>query len=119
MLSVRLSRIPGNQIQKRKMPTIYKPKSKRNNEGKRKERMKIYNSARWRELRRLKLSQDPLCEMCKRNGIVTLATDVHHKQSFMDYHDTQTRNVLAFSMDNLMSLCDSCHSKLHNGRARS
>ena len=96
------------------MPTIYKPTKSSSNEGKRKERMKIYNSARWRELRRLKLNKDPLCEICKRDGMVTPATDVHHKQSFMDYQDSETRKVMAFSLDNLMSLCDSCHSKLHN-----
>lgn len=56
--------------------------------------------------------------MCKRDGIVTPATDVHHKQSFMDYHDSETRKVMAYSMDNLMSLCDSCHSKLHNRKGK-
>lgn len=100
------------------MPTIYKPKRNRPNEGKRKERMKVYNSARWRELRRIKLADNPICELCEAEGRTTLATDVHHKQSFMDFLDPETRKVMAYSYGNLMSLCDECHSRIHNDNRR-
>lgn len=95
------------------MPTIYKPKKNRPVEGKRKERMVIYNSARWRALRDAKLRDNPLCELCEKGGIVKPADDVHHIQSFMSTDDPDARRVLAFDYDNLMSLCDECHSKIH------
>ena len=98
------------------MPTIYKPRKGRPYEGKRKERMVIYNSARWRALRLAKLRDNPLCELCERKGITRLADDVHHIQSFMDVDDPDERRTLAFDIDNLMSLCDECHSGIHNGK---
>lgn len=96
------------------MPTIYKPKRNRPTEGKRRERMAIYNSARWQALRKAKLRDHPLCELCERQGIVKPADDVHHIQSFMQTDDPDTRRALAFDYDNLMSLCDECHSKIHS-----
>lgn len=97
------------------MPTINKPtrSQTRRNEGKRKERMAIYNSARWRKLREAKMISDPLCEMCLSHGVTRPATDVHHIQSFMDAKDMETRKVLAYDTSNLMSLCDECHSRIH------
>lgn len=97
------------------MPTINKPRRSqtRRNEGKRKERMAIYNSARWRKLREAKIISDPLCEMCLSRGVTRPATDVHHIQSFMDTKDMETRKVLAYDPTNLMSLCDECHSRIH------
>ena len=96
------------------MPTIYKPKRQRPNEGKRKERMNIYNTARWRELRVLKLQRNPLCEICLKSGRVTPADDIHHVISFMSTHDPIQRKFLAFDFNNLMSLCDRCHQEIHN-----
>ena len=97
------------------MPTIYKPiKTTRTYEGKRKERMVIYNSNIWRALRMAKLRDNPLCEMCEREGIVKPADDVHHIQSFMSVDDQDERIALAYDYDNLMSLCDECHTKVHN-----
>ena len=95
------------------MPTIYKPRRKRDESLKRKERMVIYNSARWRALRLAKLRDNPLCEMCEKKGIVKPADDVHHIQSFMEVDDPDARRLLAFDFDNLMSLCDECHSEIH------
>ena len=93
------------------MPTINKPtvSQTRRNEGKRKERMAIYNSARWRRLREAKMISDPLCEMCLRKGITRPATDVHHIQSFMDAMDMETRRALVFYPFIFMCLCDECH----------
>lgn len=96
------------------MPTIYKPKRQRPNDGKRGERMKIYNSARWRELRQLKFQQNPLCETCLKKGIIKPADDIHHIVSFMSTSDSIQRRFLAFDFDNLMSLCDECHQEIHN-----
>lgn len=97
------------------MPIIYKPKKNNGNESiKRKERMKIYNSARWRQLRALKMLNSPLCEMCLAKGRITPVDDVHHKTSFMSTDDSVRRNFLAYDYDNLMSVCDECHQKIHN-----
>lgn len=101
------------------MPTIFKPK-KRKGMGniKRKERMEIYNSGRWRVLRTAKMNSNPLCEMCEREGRTTPADDVHHIQSFMSTDDPDARRALAFDYDNLMSVCDRCHQKLHNDKGK-
>jgi 5-methylcytosine-specific restriction endonuclease McrA len=47
---------------------------------------------------------NPLCEDCEKEGIVTVATETHHKKKVRDYL------ALAFSVSNLMSLCESHHS---------
>lgn len=101
------------------MPTIFKPKRRKDDSPKRKERMVIYNSVRWRALRLAKLRDNPLCEMCERNGVTRMADDVHHIQSFMSTDDPDARRTLAFDYDNLMSLCDECHSKVHNNNGKS
>ena len=101
------------------MPTIYKPKRAKKNEGDTADRIRrgIYDSARWRRLSRLKLAQDPLCELCKRRGVITPAEDVHHIVSFLTGRDRTERLALAYDYDNLMSLCKACHQTLHNRRA--
>src|SRR6185437_10146984 len=71
------------------------------------ERCNLYSTSAWRTLRRWQLSQHPACEICKAEGRMTLASLVHHVQTVEDRPD------LALSRANLMSLCDSCHSRLH------
>lgn len=39
---------------------------------------RLYNTARWRKLRDLQLSMQPLCERCLAMDIVEPATVVHH-----------------------------------------
>lgn len=97
------------------MPTINRPRKTRKNENTlRLERMAIYNTTRWRELRLAKFKRSPLCEMCLAEGKVTPTEDVHHKVSFMSVYDPGQRFRLAFDYDNLMSLCKVCHQKAHN-----
>ena len=59
----------------------------------------MYDSKRWRVLRRRKLFIDPLCERC---GVV--GRDVHHRVDLSDGGDP-------FAVTNLESLCRSCDSK--------
>jgi 5-methylcytosine-specific restriction protein A len=40
--------------------------------------LRLYKTARWRKLREAKLAQDPLCEWCLEQEIVTEATEAHH-----------------------------------------
>lgn len=97
------------------MPTINKPKKTRKNENTlRGERMQIYNTARWRDLRAAKFRANPLCEKCLEEGLVRPAEDIHHKVSFMSVYDRNQRLHLAFDYENLMSLCKHCHQKIHN-----
>lgn len=98
------------------MPTIYKPKKKyqRNDSQYDAERRKIYNSQRWRDLRTWKFTNNPLCEKCMKNNIITPAEDIHHIVSFMRCTDPYQMNTLAYDYDNLMSLCKKCHQEIHN-----
>ena len=63
-----------------------------------------YGSA-WRRIRGRHLSGNPLCEMCKEQGRYVLATLVHHILPISEggTHDES----------NLMSLCVSCHERIH------
>mgnify|MGYP001114152568 CR=1 FL=1 len=59
----------------------------------------------WKRLRDKYIKQHPLCEMCLKEGRLTPVDEVHH--------------ILPVSQggrstpDNLMSLCRSCHIKIH------
>ena len=57
---------------------------------------------RWRKTRTVKLNQDPLCQECLYEGLVRTAEEVHHKDGNPHNND----------MDNLLSLCKSCHSHI-------
>lgn len=98
------------------MPTIHKPKRRVSRKGNSydAERRRIYNSERWRKLRKLKFSNDPLCEMCLKAGRITPAEDIHHIRSFMDASTIEERCRLAYDYTNLMSLCKKCHQRVHN-----
>ena len=65
---------------------------------------KRYGSA-WRRIRDRHLAGHPLCEMCKEQGRYVLATLVHHIKPLSEggTHDE----------GNLMSLCASCHERIH------
>lgn len=59
--------------------------------------------SRWRKLRNMKLSVNPLCEECLQYGLTTAATEVDHivakRQGGKD------------EWENLRSLCKPCHSR--------
>jgi hypothetical protein len=57
----------------------------------------------WHKVRNIKLSETPLCERCEKNGKVTIAVLVHHR-------DRNPRNNMG---NNLESLCVLCHEKEH------
>ncbi len=65
----------------------------------------------WQKVRRIKISSDPLCEMCERKGQIISAVLVHHIQP------VDVIPLLRLDMSNLMSLCRHCHERLH-GRSR-
>ena len=63
----------------------------------------IYNSREWKELRRKKLGINPICECCFEKGRIIKATMVDHIVPIK-------QGGAAFDMNNLQSLCQSCHS---------
>lgn len=64
---------------------------------------KRYSRA-WKKIRDRHMAQYPLCEMCKKQGRLTPAEEVHHIIPLPrgGTHDD----------DNLMSLCKACHSEI-------
>ena len=59
------------------------------------------SSAHWRRIRAKQLREHPLCAVCTELGLVVPASHV-------DHIDNDSRNNY---MDNLASLCASCHSR--------
>lgn len=58
----------------------------------------MYNSPRWKTLRKNKLESEPFCEICG-----ALATEVHHRVPHNGDWD------LFLDSNNLMSICHECH----------
>ena len=78
-----------------------------------KDKADIYNSREWRELRLLKLSTNPLCENCKKNGFIVSAHCVHHIIPIETARTKEEMKRLAFDFNNTQSLCDKCHADIH------
>jgi hypothetical protein len=68
-----------------------------------------YNHRKWRRLRRRKLAESPLCEVCLAEGRVHPAEVIHH---VVDHGGSVTKFFLV-SLDGLQSLCREHHEKLH------
>lgn len=60
----------------------------------------------WKRIRDRHISQHPLCEQCEKEGKLIPAAEVHHKIP-ISKGGTHAR-------ENLMSLCRSCHNKIHH-----
>jgi 5-methylcytosine-specific restriction protein A len=63
---------------------------------------KVYGR-RWRTIRELYIAKHPLCQRCLESGRLIPAEEVHHIVP-IDRGGTHAE-------DNLMSLCQSCHTK--------
>ena len=59
----------------------------------------------WKRIRDRYAQEHPFCEMCYKEGRLTLMDEVHHILP-VSKGGTHERN-------NLMSLCRSCHNKIH------
>lgn len=72
----------------------------------------FYNSKAWKDTRRnYRQSVGNLCERCLKNGFITPANVVHHKQPLNE----NNINDLSISLgwDNLQALCTNCHAQVH------
>ena len=65
---------------------------------------RIYNSAAWDRVRKLKLSRTPLCEECTRTGRIVTADTVDHVVALKD-------GGAPFDLENLRSMCATCHNR--------
>lgn len=74
---------------------------------------KYYNSNTWRKLRHAYLVEHPLCEECIKSGKVTPAEEVHHIKPISTGKTDLEMMSIAYDSNNLMSLCQSCHKKIH------
>lgn len=71
---------------------------------------KFRSSSKWQKVRKLKLSESPLCEDPFKDhletGATVLASQVHHIKSLAKYPE------YGLHLANLMSVCPKCHSRL-------
>lgn len=68
----------------------------------------FYNSALWKHVRSKALERDnDECQKCKGKGLYSKAQCVHHKEH------VRNRPDLALTLDNTISLCNSCHDEEH------
>lgn len=75
---------------------------------------KFYKSDQWRTVRELVLHRDAyICQKCKRQGRITPATIVHH------IIPVRYDSKKALELDNLETICASCHNAEHTERAMS
>ncbi len=65
----------------------------------------LYDSPRWKRLRRAQLNKEPLCKFCEEKGVIEQATIVdhiiRHKGDKAKFYDSS----------NLQSLCKLCHDQ--------
>ena len=101
------------------MPTINKGIKKKPDYTKRGDNIlaaKIYNTQQWKNLRKVKLQSNPVCEMCLEAGKISPTEEIHHITPILSGKDELEMMDLAFNYDNLISLCKECHHKIHNNK---
>lgn len=75
--------------------------------------IQMIHTQRWLTLRKDKLTRQPLCERCQEKGIITAATEVHHRTPVETSLTAIEKRLLMFDPHNLMSLCHPCHAEIH------
>ncbi len=73
--------------------------------------MRFYATREWKQKRLEILERDNYeCQLCKREGRYSKGNVVHHVKHLEDRPD------LALDDDNLMTVCEACHNRLHPER---
>lgn len=67
----------------------------------------FYHSSPWRNVRKVKLMEQPLCEVCLAQGKYTKADMVHHKTELRSPNGWKYR----LDITKLESICYECHNK--------
>ncbi len=65
---------------------------------------KFYQSTQWRKLRAVQLDRQPTCQECEKRGVSILAKVVDHILPI-------NQGGEPLSLDNLQSLCHTCHNR--------
>jgi 5-methylcytosine-specific restriction enzyme A len=65
----------------------------------------LYNTSRWKKLRKQFLQEHPLCEECKAKGVIKAATVVDHIEAH------KGDGELFWNQNNWQALCKSCHDR--------
>lgn len=92
------------------MPTVDKaPRrpwqaKKEAHSGRINQNQKFYASTRWRKIRKIKINNNPLCEICEQFGRITPGDVVDHIQPI-------NQGGSQFDLRNLQTLCHSCHNR--------
>lgn len=73
--------------------------------------VKFYHSKRWKSLRNYYFSMNPLCEECERSGYIIEGREVDHIQPMR-------LGGSALSINNLQTLCKSCHARKSGRESR-
>jgi 5-methylcytosine-specific restriction protein A len=97
------------------MPTIKLLKKKRDSVTTTRVRdyQEIYQDRRWKILRRMKMKNNPMCELCDFRGKTKQMEEVHHIKPFETGRSSYEIEELAFDYYNLESLCCDCHEERH------
>lgn len=74
---------------------------------------RMINSGRWLQLRKQKLSSNPLCEDCLDRGMYVPAKEVHHVIPCETAQSISEMHSLMYDYTNLRSLCHECHVRTH------
>ena len=78
-----------------------------------KDKAEIYNSRTWKELRIAKLRANPSCELCQAEGVEQSPHAIHHRIPIETARTKDEMRRLAFDWNNLVSVCQFHHAKLH------
>lgn len=80
---------------------------------------RLIHTRQWLMLRRRKLTEQPMCERCLKEGRYTQATEVHHVVPVDDALGNDGKRALMFDYHNLQALCHRCHVEVHTEMGRS
>lgn len=72
---------------------------------------RLYDTQRWRRIRRHHLAAHPLCEKCEANGLIIPAEEVHHIVPHRG-------DLVLFFLGKLQSLCKRCHDGITQQKER-
>ena len=73
----------------------------------------IIGTRKWQGIRAQVLAAHPYCALCRRLGIVTPATEVHHLRPVQWWTTHEELLQLAYDLDNLLPICHHHHTAEH------
>lgn len=80
---------------------------------------KYIHTTQWLRLRKMILSEHPVCQACEEKGVLSPATEVHHITPVEYALSAADTRRLMFDPHNLRALCHDCHVREHIELGRS